>query len=113
LEAQARGMSGFETLTHARIRAAQGDLTGARRIARAILERDPDDADARELLAALGSRGDAPTREAEDPVLDAPTAVAADDLRDAFRTRLGLQPEIGPRERLAAWLERVRANRNG
>lgn len=106
-------MNGFETLTHARIRAAQGDLTGARRIVVAILERDPDDEAARELLAALGTRGDAPAREPDEPVLDAPTAMAPGDLRDAFRTRLGLDRELGPRERLEAWLRRVRANREG
>jgi hypothetical protein len=105
-------LSGFETLTHARIRAAQGDLTGARRIARAILERDPEDLAARELLASLASRTDAPAHESEEPVLDAPTAVAADELRDTFRTRLGLAPAGGPRERLASWLDRVRANRD-
>ncbi|HEX6851612.1 MAG TPA: hypothetical protein VF139_09410 [Candidatus Polarisedimenticolaceae bacterium] len=106
-------MSGFETLTHARIRAAQGDLTGARRIARAILDRDPEDSAARELLTTLGSHGDAPSREADEPVPDAPTTAAADDLRESFRARLGLAPALGPRERLTAWLERVRANRSG
>lgn len=104
-------MTGLETLTHARIRAAQGDRSGARRIARAILARDPDDAAARELLEALGAEGDAPAGEADDPVPDVPVAAAAADLKEAFRARLGFDPPPDPKARLALWLDRIRANR--
>ncbi len=45
------------TLTHARIRARQGDVDGARRILRAMLAEHPEDADARALLGRDGSRG--------------------------------------------------------
>jgi hypothetical protein len=43
----------LETVTHARLRAEQGDAAGAVRILRAVLARRPGDAEARELLASL------------------------------------------------------------
>jgi hypothetical protein len=41
------------TLTHARLRAEQGDASGARSILQELLERDPADERARELLGSL------------------------------------------------------------
>lgn len=43
------------TLTHARLRAEQGDARGARSILQDLLERDPADERARELLGSLPS----------------------------------------------------------
>lgn len=43
----------FATLTHARLRAEQGDVAAALRIVGAILEREPDDGEARDLAASL------------------------------------------------------------
>lgn len=52
------------TLTHARLRAEQGDVAGARRILDRLLLRDPLNDEARRLLRALrgssGSAGNAP-----------------------------------------------------
>ena len=105
------GLSGFETLTHARIRAAQGDRSGARRIARSILERDPGDRGARDLLEALGASGDLPAVEPEEPTPDVPVSAAPQDLRASFRARLGLDAPGDPRAALTAWLGRIRENR--
>ena len=104
-------MSGFETLTHARIRAAQGDRSGARRIARAILDRDPKDEGARALLDALGAASDLPTDEIEEPTPDVPVAAAPGDLRAAFRERLGLGEPRDPRVALTTWADRIRTRR--
>jgi hypothetical protein len=54
--AGADGPDALATLTHARLRAEQGDVRGARRLLRAIVARRPDDERARELLARLGDR---------------------------------------------------------
>ena len=53
------------TLTHARLRAAQGDLAAARRILRALLDVDAGNSDALALLSALGvdRAGDLPRLE--------------------------------------------------
>ena len=48
------------TLTHARLRALQGDVIAARRILKAILDRSPDDDEARAFLAELAGRGSRP-----------------------------------------------------
>lgn len=104
-------MTGFETVTHARIRAAQGDRSGARRIARAILARDPEDAAARELLEALGAGADAPSGEPEDPTPDVPVGADAAELAEGFRRSLGLEAPRDPRVSLSLWLDRVRSNR--
>jgi len=49
----ARRDAPFDTLTHARLRARQGDLPGARRVLRQLLERDPADPAAHALLRDL------------------------------------------------------------
>ena len=46
----------FATLTHARLRAAQGDIAGAMRILRVILDVQPHHRDARELLGEIQDR---------------------------------------------------------
>lgn len=45
------------TVTHARLRAAQGDVPGALRVLETILARRPQDAPARELAGRLGRDG--------------------------------------------------------
>ena len=48
------------TLTHARLRAVQGDRRAARRILASILERDPERQDARKLLHQVAGRAERP-----------------------------------------------------
>jgi hypothetical protein len=56
----------FATLTHARLRASQGDVAGAVRILRVILSVQPDHEDARALLAGLEDRVTVRHREPDD-----------------------------------------------
>ena len=58
----ARTEDSFATLTHARLRARQGDLSGARAILRELLARDAPDPRARRLLEQLGGRSREPLR---------------------------------------------------
>lgn len=104
----------FATVTHARIRAAQGDLTGARRILDEILAEDPLDRDAHGLLESLGrARGQPRREEPQDEPLPEPSA--GDPASLALRFRAGLRPFGDPPgirvARLTAWLDRVRAAR--
>jgi hypothetical protein len=52
------------TLTHARLRAAQGDVDAARRILRAVLGADPANREASGLLRALDGGGETGSRSA-------------------------------------------------
>jgi hypothetical protein len=99
---------GFATLTHARLRAAQGDVAGASRILRVILDAQPDHVEARDFLASLDGRIPVTYREtAEPPLQDAKPAVAA-ELTGAFRSAIGSVPEAS---RLEAWIDRIRRHR--
>ena len=46
----------FTTLTHARLRALQGDYAAAERLLCELLERQPDHAEARALLRSIAGR---------------------------------------------------------
>jgi hypothetical protein len=96
-------------VTHARLRAAQGDLGGARRILGAILEREPGHAAALELLARLAGVDRPPAAEPEEPAAAPPAPGDAAALAERFRHRLGLGPAPrNPRAaRLEQWLRRV------
>ena len=76
------------TLTHARLRAAQGDVRAARAILRAILRREPGHAAAVAALKKLGGRRDrsrSNTRaEAPGPRRPASVALLANTLREAL-----------------------------
>ena len=109
----ADSVESFATLTHARLRASQGDVAGAARILRDILEFQPDHAEARELLVQIENRVDVVRRVAKE---DAPTPVSpatAGDLRAQFRGALSGPGEDLGVERLSEWLERVLRNRGG
>jgi hypothetical protein len=103
----------FATLTHARLRAAQGDVSGAARILRVILDVQPGHAAARELLADIERRVTVVSTEPEDVVPEpvSPATAAALSLR--FRGALGDTGENADVVRLARWLSRVRQNRDG
>ena len=96
------------TVTHARIRADQGDLTGARRILREILDRNPDHREARALLAELAGRGDAPHREESDSRLEDARPATPSELAGDFRNALGRVPRTRRiTHRLETWLSRI------
>jgi len=84
-------ITGPATVTHARLRASQGDLRGARRVVRAVLVLRPQDPEAQRLLAELERRAAATSRA---------TPVGRPD--GAERTRAGARVE-----RLRRWLDRI------
>lgn len=100
------------TLTHARIRAGQGDLSGARRVLRSILERSPDHAAARALLEELDGKAEREAVQERAEPLSEPEAADARRLARRFRRSLGRREQIpdvpGRVRRLEAWLTRIR-----
>lgn len=116
MERSARGNAQrdlFSTLTHARLRAAQGDVEGARAMLGGILRADPTRGDARELLAELdrvlpkAGEGDPAGRQREEPRRAAATA----DLAARFR-KVVAAPSVESRaDRLRRVLERYRRAR--
>jgi Tfp pilus assembly protein PilF len=90
----------FATVTHARLRLRQGDVREARRILSGILERDPGDSAARELLAEL-SAGGRSTR-------DDPPETAAENFRRALGIEVDARRQVI--DRLENWLRRVKRN---
>ena len=101
----------FATLTHARLRASQGDVGGAARILRVILEVQPTHREARELLDEITGRPSVPHAEpAERPVAEIVPAVAG-DLAGQFRDALSANRRRVRIERLSVWLQRVQRNR--
>jgi len=103
------------TVTHARLRAEQGDATGARRILKRILDEDPGHGEARRMMEEIGSRADRlRVGEAVEPL--APRVAAdASGLATRFREALGASRSSRRRrlERLRSWLETIQRNRAG
>lgn len=109
------GPEDLATVTHARIRARQGDVDGARRVLEAILSERPDHPGALDLLAELErtvAREAAPVLDPE-PAPRAPAAVA--DLTASFRQALDATapPPAADRRavRLRRWLGRLENRR--
>jgi hypothetical protein len=101
----------FATLTHARLRAAQGDVGGATRILRVILGVQPAHREAQELLDELTGRvGATHSEPAEEPAVDVVPANAG-ELARGFRDALGANRRGARIERLSGWLERTQRNR--
>ena len=103
--------SSFATLTHARLRAAQGDVKGAGRILRVILEVQPGHDEARRLLAEIKDRAAVAHSETVEDSVEAVTPAATRDLTRRFRDALGHRDADRPAMRLASWLERTQRNR--
>jgi len=82
------GVGLVPTLTHARLRAEQGDVETARRLLEAILAERPDCSEARSLLDGLSGVSAAPCREAQDEVPPPPEPAGAEDLATRFRAVL-------------------------
>ncbi len=106
MESSDRRPAGFSTLTHARIRAGQGDRSGARRIVRAILAREPWNHEARDFFDQLAGNDRPRPAAGTEPATDPPVEAKAEDLAARFRQVLegGADPRI---ERLAVWLSRI------
>ncbi len=105
--------SSLATVTHARLRAAQGDQGGARRILKTVLLRRPGDPEARALLEILPSRRE---REAKAETEEAPAPPETSDpgtLAGALRQAPVERPAEVDREatvrRLRRILERIQA----
>lgn len=104
----------LSTLTHARLRAAQGDVRGARRVLDRILAEHPGDAAARRLRAELDSRSDRARVAAAEPPLPPPQAASAERLAARFREALVAPRDARRRDRVARlerWLRRVTRQR--
>ena len=102
------------TVTHARLRATQGDRSGARRLLRALLLRRPRDGEARALLRALEDRPDRRSEAVNPPDLAPPQSVSAGDLAARFRAELSADRGEQRRFRIARlerWLARLQAAR--
>jgi hypothetical protein len=100
------------TMTHARIRVGQGDVRGARRVLRKILERSPEDPEARAMLDELDGRLESDSRPDQDEPLAAVEPIDAARLAERFRSALGTQGPLrgvpGRVRRLETWLSRIR-----
>ncbi len=107
----ARFEGSFATLTHARLRARQGDVAGAARILRGMLDSDPDDSEARGLLAELADRVTVAHREPSDRTVGVATPATPGELTRLFRDELARGSPRARRERLSTWLARTDRNR--
>jgi len=101
----------FATLTHARLRAAQGDVPGAVRILHVILEVQPGHHEARAFLAEIEDKRAVAHTEPQEAAADAVTPASAGDLALRFRTALEAHRPSPGFLRLTSWLERVQRNR--
>lgn len=102
------------TLTHARLRIAQGDLRSARRVLRSIPEHSPHHREAQDLLRSIAGRADRAERPPADEAPEPRRAAGAAELAGRFKAALGRRPVSDAErkiERLRAWLARVQAGR--
>ena len=73
------------TMTHARLRAAQGDIRGARALLLDILHRNPSHSEARELLAKIAGGADEDRESEPEQPLAPPEAGDPERLGKGFR----------------------------
>lgn len=107
------GRSGgsFATLTHARLRAAQGDIGGAVRILRVILNVQPEHEDAKILLVEIENRVSVVHREPGPQKAEPVRPATAGDLKNRFRAALGADSPTARAQQLRRWLEGVQSRR--
>ena len=100
----------FKTVTHARLRAAQGDTDGACRLLCELLRDRPDDAEAGAMLEEIGGTPSRPIPVEEGRPVSAPTAGDPAALAEQFRRALDDESAQPARriERLQGWLSRIR-----
>ena len=96
------------TLTHARLRRAQGDTRGAIAILEWLIDEGGEGEELRQLYLALAGDKHGPHFEPELASEEAPRPAALKSLTEAFRRELG--PGAGDESvrRLERWLTRVR-----
>jgi len=111
LSRQRRDATGeWSTLTHARIRAAQGDLAGAREILESVLARTPDDERARRMMRDLESGAARPVSGERDELVPPRLPANPRALAGQFRRSLGRRATGSARRRIARlerWLRAV------
>jgi hypothetical protein len=98
------------TLTHARLRAEQGDRSGARAILARLLADDPGNLAARKLLLQLDVQPDTEHEPERDEPAGARQPADAESLGARFRSALGEAGPQGDEERagkLRRWLRRI------
>jgi len=97
------------TITHARLRAAQGDIRGARALLLDILHRNPGHRQAKELLAQITGREDKQRSAERAEQLAAPEPGDPDRLSEEFKQVLfrGDRPRRARIERLEQLLRRI------
>lgn len=109
------GPEDLATVTHARIRARQGDVDGARRVLEAILTERPDHPGALDLLGELDRLVHRAAVPAAEPELAPRARATASDLAPAFREALGAGVSEAPDPRairLRRWLGRIEDRRD-
>ncbi len=98
------------TVTHARLRAGQGDVAGALALLETILRRDPGHTEAEQMLAGLRNRkGSVRSADVPEP-LAPPEAGDARRLASAFRATLGVKAESDSCRKIRAlerWLAAI------
>jgi len=97
------------TLTHARLRVAQGDLSAARDVLEELLAADPENAEARALLAGLAGRGARPYAAPAEEAVAPREPGNAEELARAFGAlRAAPEPARARKiRRLQAWVSRI------
>lgn len=109
-----RESASFATLTHARLRAAQGDVPGALRILGALLEAEPQNREAALLVGELADAEAVPEPTDERAAARPAVPGRAADLAPQFRRALEGSGAPGldeRRERLSAYLVKMVARR--
>lgn len=97
-----------QTLTHARLRRAQGDTRGAIAILEALIDAGEEGEELVQLYLALGGDKHQPHFEPELVEEEAPQPAGLDALRREFRRELGPGTSGEGIRRLERWLTRVR-----
>ena len=97
-----------QTLTHARLRRAQGDTRGAIAILEALIDEGEEGEDLRQLYLALAGDEHGPHSEPEPASEEAPHPADLESLTAAFRRELGRGTGDESVRRLQRWLTRVR-----
>ncbi|MCP3980419.1 MAG: hypothetical protein GY716_14040 [bacterium] len=112
-------MSKLHTVTHARLRARQGDVRGARAILHEILRRSPAHEEACRLFDELAHRVSTAHREREEAAPAPRQKADASGLATTFRAALGPRDRAARRRaerkiaRLRGWLDRVERSAGG
>ena len=108
--------SPLSTLTHARVRAMQGDVRTARSILACILRQDPGHVEAKKLQERLSHRDQVPSARGWEERLHAAEPDDPSTLTREFKRVLrgtGFRPREKAVEHLKWWLDRIKGNSGG